>query len=59
MPGVGEAADALEAVGVEQVRLVDDQHDLLAALGALGREQVLGLRDQRGVVKARGAAERR
>ena len=45
--GVGQAADALQAVGAEQVRFVDDQHDLLAALGVLGGEQVLGLGDQR------------
>src|SRR3954447_19681332 len=56
-PGVAEAADALEAVGAEQVRLVDDQNDLLAALGGLGGEESLGWRDERGVVEARGAAE--
>ena len=55
--GVAQAADAFQRVGAQQVRFVDDEDDLFAALGGLGGEQVLGLGDQRRVVKARAAAE--
>ena len=46
-----------QAVGVQQVRLIADEQDLLAALGGLGGQQLLGLGDQRGAVKPRPAAE--
>ena len=55
---VRQAPDALQALAVEQVRLIDDQHDLLAPLRALGCQQLLGLGNQRGVMKAGGAAQR-
>jgi hypothetical protein len=45
-------------VGVEQVRLVDDEDDQPAAFGVFGGERVSGLRDQRGLVEARNPAER-
>ena len=56
-PHVRQAADPLKALGIQEVGFVDDDHDLLAALGALGRQQLLGLGDQRGVMKPRGAAQ--
>ena len=57
---VRQAADPFEAFGVQEVRFVDDQHDVLAALLRLQRPQeFLGLGDQRGMMKPWGAAQRR
>jgi hypothetical protein len=56
--GVGEQPQFLELVGVEQVRLVDDEYDGAAAFVFLGGQRVGGLRDERGLVEPRDAAER-
>ena len=55
---VGEKPQFFELVGVEEVGLVDDEHDLAAAFVGFGGERVGGLRDQRGLVEAGDAAER-
>ena len=57
-PEVAQAAHALKRLGVEEVRLVDDQHDLFAALAGFGDQQLLGLGDQRGMVKPGRVAQR-
>ncbi|MDQ6778383.1 MAG: hypothetical protein M3071_19675, partial [Actinomycetota bacterium] len=56
-PSVAQAAQPFEGLGAEQMRLVDHEHDLFAALGALTGEKVLGLGDQDRAVKLGLAAE--
>jgi hypothetical protein len=54
---VGEHADFLELLGVEQVGLVDEDHGGLGLLGRFGGEQFGGLGDECGLVEAGVAAE--
>ena len=49
---VGQQPQLLELVGVEQVRLVEDEDGGAAAFVFLGGEQVDGLRDQCRLVEA-------
>jgi hypothetical protein len=54
---VGEHADLLELLGVEQVGLVDDDHAGLGLLGFFGGQQLGGLGDQGRFVEAGVAAQ--
>ena len=56
--GVGQHPQLFELLDRQQVRLVEDEHDGLAALGGLGGEQLGRLRDQRRAVEARRGAQR-
>jgi hypothetical protein len=56
--GVGQHPKLFELLCGEEVRLVQDEHDGLAALGGLGGKQLGRLRDQRRAVEPWGGAER-
>jgi len=56
--GVGHEPQFLELVGLQEVGLVDDEHDGAVPFGGLGGEQVRGLGHQLGFEVARLGAER-
>ena len=56
--GVGHEPQFLQLGGVQQVRLIDDEHDAAVPLGGLGGEQVGGLGHQLGLEVAGLGAER-